>query len=310
VAKLPTTASSAKSATGDHHLPGKSTAFTEDVGTVGRQGSSNPDDAIGVRQTDENRDTRRFKGVEFEMLQTKNKAGEAPVHAESELTTTYGPRQTRSQPRRQQRIDSFDVTADNKDAPSPTSSVSRGQLPPPAGSDNTSPRSPSPQALPMTLENFIADFTSATPRNSPTKLHTPNPPQILDSRDSTPHLHVSQTDAKFRPLPLTLPLRSKLLPGGHYRDSNLMPVPVNPARPNPAVEPGRVWLSSLASSSRPVEPWFPAKRWTCCQCGPLDPRGLAGLTIVEQRVCSRLECGHVRCGRGCVIIPDVGFSPY
>lgn len=51
------------------------------------------------------------------------------------------------------------------------------------------------------------------------------------------------------------------------------------------------WLSPLSSTSRPREPWAWPKRWTCCKC--------EAETIVEQKVCSKIRCGHVRCGDEC-----------
>lgn len=59
------------------------------------------------------------------------------------------------------------------------------------------------------------------------------------------------------------------------------------------VLPGPLWASPLGSTSRPALPWTWCKRWTCCRC--------AGGTIVEQSVCSKLSCGHKRCGARCVV---------
>lgn len=59
------------------------------------------------------------------------------------------------------------------------------------------------------------------------------------------------------------------------------------------VLPGLLWASPLGSTSRPALPWTWCKRWTCCRC--------AGGTIVEQSVCSKLSCGHKRCGARCIV---------
>lgn len=59
------------------------------------------------------------------------------------------------------------------------------------------------------------------------------------------------------------------------------------------VLPGMLWASSLSATSRPALPWTWCKRWTCCRC--------AAGTIVEQSVCSKLACGHRRCGSRCVV---------
>ena len=59
------------------------------------------------------------------------------------------------------------------------------------------------------------------------------------------------------------------------------------------VLPGLLWASPLSATSRPALPWTWCKRWTCCRC--------AAGTIVEQAVCSKLACGHRRCGARCVV---------
>ncbi|KAM0693308.1 hypothetical protein Q7P36_006561 [Cladosporium allicinum] len=59
------------------------------------------------------------------------------------------------------------------------------------------------------------------------------------------------------------------------------------------VLPGLLWASPLSATSRPALPWTWCKRWTCCRC--------AAGTIVEQSVCSKLACGHHRCGGRCVV---------
>ena len=59
------------------------------------------------------------------------------------------------------------------------------------------------------------------------------------------------------------------------------------------IQPGWLWASPLSATSRPATPWTWCKRWTCCRC--------AAGTIVEQSVCSKLACGHRRCGGHCVL---------
>ena len=81
-------------------------------------------------------------------------------------------------------------------------------------------------------------------------------------------------------------------------DSNLEPLPtIRVIPPSVAlidqVLPGLLWASPLSASSRPALPWTWCKRWTCCRC--------AAGTIVEQSVCSKLACGHHRCGGRCVV---------
>ncbi|KAF7189483.1 hypothetical protein HII31_09123 [Pseudocercospora fuligena] len=59
--------------------------------------------------------------------------------------------------------------------------------------------------------------------------------------------------------------------------------------------PGQQWEQFGITSSRPERAWEPAPRWTCCTCG--------SQTIVEQIVCSNLECGHDRCHNRCQVRP-------
>lgn len=55
------------------------------------------------------------------------------------------------------------------------------------------------------------------------------------------------------------------------------------------------WTSDLPSTSRPDRVWEWPKRWTCCRCD--------AVTIVEQKVCSNLTCSHYRCpNNGCRMI--------
>lgn len=69
-------------------------------------------------------------------------------------------------------------------------------------------------------------------------------------------------------------------------------VPVIPPLYNPHVDKTWVWTSQLASCSRPDKPGGWSKRWTCCQC--------RAETIVEQKTCAKLSCGHRKC-QGCTI---------
>lgn len=69
---------------------------------------------------------------------------------------------------------------------------------------------------------------------------------------------------------------------------------VNPPRFDPTRLIQHQWCSHLLTTSRPDSPWNWVKRWTCCHCH--------GQTIVEQLDCSRLDCGHGRCGSGCKLI--------
>lgn len=71
-------------------------------------------------------------------------------------------------------------------------------------------------------------------------------------------------------------------------------VTVNPPRYDPTRIALHQWCSSLGSNSRPESAWGWMKKWTCCRC--------RALTMVEQRDCARLECGHQRCHGSCKVI--------
>ncbi|GAB7364343.1 hypothetical protein MBLNU230_g4886t1 [Neophaeotheca triangularis] len=62
---------------------------------------------------------------------------------------------------------------------------------------------------------------------------------------------------------------------------------VNPPRINPTAPISELWTSPLNHTSRPITAWGWMKKWTCCTC--------AAETMVEQKVCAKLDCGHVRC---------------
>jgi hypothetical protein len=74
-------------------------------------------------------------------------------------------------------------------------------------------------------------------------------------------------------------------------EQEIRPTTVLPPLYIPSVLPGLLWASPMSGSSRPDRPWQWCKRWTCCRC--------SATTIVEQRVCAKLTCGHHRCGDKC-----------
>jgi hypothetical protein len=74
--------------------------------------------------------------------------------------------------------------------------------------------------------------------------------------------------------------------------------PIQSIRVTPPIHaaglPGLVWASPQRDTSRPIWSWYLTKRWICCKC--------SAHTIVEQRVCARLTCGHHVCGDQCKMI--------
>ncbi|KAK5127999.1 hypothetical protein LTR85_005116 [Meristemomyces frigidus] len=75
-------------------------------------------------------------------------------------------------------------------------------------------------------------------------------------------------------------------------------VTVNPPRYDPTRIPLLQWCSSLGTTSRPEQTWGWMKKWTCCHC--------RAQTMVEQRECARLDCGHTRCHSSCKVIRGGG----
>jgi hypothetical protein len=76
--------------------------------------------------------------------------------------------------------------------------------------------------------------------------------------------------------------------------TEIYPVPVRP----PMFDMHRglhQWQSDHTSSSRPTSAWGWTKRWSCCECA-------LATTIVEQTICSNLECKHYRCPDRCKMI--------
>ncbi|KAK4546580.1 hypothetical protein LTR36_001797 [Oleoguttula mirabilis] len=71
-------------------------------------------------------------------------------------------------------------------------------------------------------------------------------------------------------------------------------VTVMPPRYDPTRIPLHQWISTLGTNSRPEQPWGWMKVWTCCHC--------RAQTMLEQRDCARLECGHTRCHASCKVI--------
>lgn len=156
----------------------------------------------------------------------------------------------------------------------------------------------------------------------------PQPPK--PSRAPSPH---SDSDTSVRTPPL---VKKSILKTTHSPDSGNLSLKIHPPVALPNIPIGYIFCSVLAGNSRPVEPWAWCKRWTCCACGPevegvvvekggmkgggratvvggtgtvaaadgyeaeLNGRGDAkpAVTMAEQKICSRLSCGHVRCA-GC-----------
>ncbi|KAK3058850.1 hypothetical protein LTR09_000415 [Extremus antarcticus] len=261
-------------------------------------------DPFGNRGSGSPTEIKTFDGVQFDMMRAKGKAGEAPIANISTTALKYEPRLTRSQSRRQQRMDSVGNEADGQDL-----TADKAHLAPPGiatTSDITTSRTPSPRSTQQTLAEPLTsdlDDFAPTPSTSPQNSHPSRLPTLPFTSGGIMKSVLfpgqpSPADESLSPEPLTP--RPKPQPSRHARSRSVTSLPViPPARFD--VLPLLVWTSGSPTNSRPAEPWLASKRWACCQCGPLDPDNKAAQTIVEQKVCSRLDCGHQRCGRGCTV---------
>jgi hypothetical protein len=255
-----------------------------------------------------------LRAAEYEMVGRRSSEAEGP-HSKSDEdeVLVYEPPQTRSQARRPKRIDSMSAPSDDGDC-----MPVYGQSVPPGTAVTDDERYSSQQGVPLSLESYIATHASSPKSSSPTKINSPvaSFPRVARfsaSNEEESYLGLPSRakvrDPILSPLPLSLSKRPRSLGNGHKRTNSTTSVPVNPPNPYGLHNLASLWTSPLASTSRPTEPWNACKRWTCCKCERRDPKGKAVQTIVEQDVCSRLECGHIRCASNCFIAPCNGFVP-
>ncbi|KAK5174593.1 uncharacterized protein LTR77_001674 [Saxophila tyrrhenica] len=228
-------------------------------------------------------ETRTFGGVQFDMMRKKDRAGEAPVADPIEDGSKYERRFTRSQSRRQQRMDSAGDAAGLKDV-----DASKDHLAPPAttmAGGVRLVRTPSPRTSQATQEpqDQDVDELAQTPNSSPALQHSPRLPTrpLTHMKAALLPNRYSPVDPSLSPRPLNLPHRGKSN-ANHTRSRSITSVAVHPPV-NIDMPPMFVWTSPLPTTSRPTDPWIASKRWTCCQCGPMDPDDKPAQTIVEQK---------------------------
>lgn len=253
-------------------------------------------------------DTRTFSGVQFDMVSNR-RAGVPPKpigpEAESE------PRRTRSQTRMQRRVDSLGSDTDVQDFA--TSSDKRGSSVPPRSTSHG--RRANPQDFERALHPDPKQLSNTNPSLMPIPLNTSTIKPVVPSPSSAGSSDRSQPDPLLSPLPKSLAHNRRNSNSNHITqftnkkedEITISPIVVNP--PNHLLDPSalHLWTSDLSFNSRPYVPWELSKRWTCCQCAQQDPTRRAAQTIVEQKVCSRLECRHERCPGGCRVAPNMGF---
>lgn len=248
------------------------------------------------------------------------KTGMPPLTNTNDATITQPPRrQTRSQVRAEQRKDSVSASESEKNAVYKPRSLTIRKV----HDADWTPSPPQP-AVAFTSSQAEAELMASL-ASLGLESNTNTPPQTATSSSIVHHAKIgAPLPSNLRPSPLqpsnlpkatatTTTTKRPPLPPPHKTKPPCPPpaIPINPpAPPAPSQLPGYIWLSTHPSSSLPTEPWSWLKRWTCCQCAHQDPlgQGRAAQTMVEQRVCSRLVCGHLRCARGCRVVRDGRFE--
>ncbi|KAK0944780.1 hypothetical protein LTR29_003793 [Friedmanniomyces endolithicus] len=230
-------------------------------------------------------------------------------------------RRTRSQERRQQRVDSGagvqeaevveytkpqgmpkGLTIRKKSAASRTPSL---QL---DGATEQKIDHASPGVSPTTSPNFSRPRLQTTQQLINFCRNSASPPDGSIVYPSPDHAPASAQDdlaiSPCQPAPSPDPLHPtsanfnfQFPPPNNPTDNNAT-VRVDPPRYDPTLLPAYQWTSYSDATSRPENPWSATKRWTCCYCH--------AVTIVEQGNCARLGCSHVRCAEGCVVLRGQG----
>lgn len=252
---------------------------------------------------------RTVEGVDFEMIQStqpsktahqRSRSADPPRSAIFEPDagdSLHHPRTTRSQSRREQRSDSaVSENTEPVEGPSKTKSNSPSKAESTTDSPNITPRTRA------TLKKKTPDPPTPTrpriPRATPTAGSQPSPRRNRLTRPKSTS-SISDSNGSSSSSDSDAPTEHPLLSRDKQRAQPhrfLNPIKVLPPPINAHLLPGLVWASPLSGSSRPDVPWNWCKRWTCCRCD--------SETIVEQAVCSRLICGHARCGQRCRVMRD------
>lgn len=151
------------------------------------------------------------------------------------------------------------------------------------------PRSPArdllqPPRQTATNEHKIAEAGSISSMNSKT-----SPPQpSIDKAADTKTLAISNPDDLAPQGSAVQPLSP---PESDFTPRDRQTVTVRPPMFD-CLRPASLQFAQAGiTSSRPHAPWEQSPRWRCCSCG--------AHTIVEQTVCSNLECDHDRCPGQC-----------
>jgi len=231
-------------------------------------------------------------GMENGMLQGLQPGG-AAARSRDEAPNDYNKRQTRAESRRHERVHLHRQKQEPHPVDVPAGLTIRKVLEPdvkeqqePAGTSKERALS-SMRYLPVPTDQVVPPPSQPLERSAPAFQ-----PQLLRLAASS-----------VAPQRLSSYRRSQQDKAAGQETSPVKVVPLT--APSLNVLPGYVWTSKQSSTSRPSEPWGWMKMWTCCQCSHLDPfrAGEPAQTMIEQKVCSRLLCGHERCHLGCTTLP-------
>lgn len=247
------------------------------------------------------KETKRINGVEFEMMRKQAGSSSSSGFRNSDAGSLRERRQTRSQTKQEARSNSQDSLLQPPE-PKDVKGLTIRKV-------RDADRTPSPRAV--TDEDEITPaspdpLTVSPKKNGKEPATRPLPPTPDSEEASSGHsrLPVSPGSNIVRPkLSSYRRSQSSKYQVEDVSAPSLEPTPVVPPIFSSRLPANQIWTSALSSTSRPREPWAWPKRWTCCQCADLDPFGRdePAQTIVEQKICSRLECGHERCRTGCRI---------
>nr|OQO20032.1 hypothetical protein B0A51_13694 [Rachicladosporium sp. CCFEE 5018] len=307
--------------------PGKATAFTEEFGEVNRTISL--DDAVSPTADvpSASQPALTIDGVQFDMISgsgstdRRSRSAEPPsqrtssVDSGDDTTSGYKRRATRSQTRRQERIDSYassiesGITKTEKKGsgeaeksvsayPRPlairkvNAAIDDGVLKRKKSEDELA--APEPMVRAHSTMVLRPEAKGELPRSNPqlpdgdanvdtgAMFTVGNDKLKKDNADDDDDDSDSDGDSSSSSLSLTGDA-SQALTAFPSPCSLITPLRVTratvrlfPPIHNSEQPPALQWISALSASSRPHAPWEWCKRWTCCKC--------EGHTIVEQEV--------------------------
>ncbi|KAK5118332.1 hypothetical protein LTR62_002845 [Meristemomyces frigidus] len=307
------------------------TIFTEDFDHASPDAYAAPE-LVLTTKTDPATELIMVDGQTFDIVTasptSRESAGDLPRRLSKGAVSA---RTTRSKARREERTDSlnWDSTPNEDRRPSRATNGEKEEVLRPAGlnidKSKQLPRTPSPRAskdaadatdgangaassksasftLPIrplvnfcknTVTSFPAITTTSDAANQSsldTEDHDTAPPSpannpdLLQPRAKIPAFHGAGADSTDD---ITQDRES-------YNFDPPPTISITPPIYDPTSANTQQWVDFRGTTSRPDQAWGWCKRWACCRC---DAR-----TIVEQRECARLACGHGRCGGRCKVV--------